>query len=268
MRYVDPPRCAFGAPPRGGDAGGRAEPDPRRLLVGTVLVFASVLSGCASVNLREMVGMAPAAVTNPTDAKSEAAAKANAAKAAEATKPVAEAPVAPNVQRAYDDARRLLAAGRTAEAERAFKTLAQAHPELGGPQANLGLIHRQAGRSAEAVVALEKAVEASPRQPIYFNQLGVAYREAGQFEKARAAYEQALELDANYAAALLNLGILHDLYLAEPAQALALYDRYQQITGGKDAQVGKWVADLKNRSKSAPGAPAAKPVALVKKESS
>jgi Flp pilus assembly protein TadD len=221
------------------------------------------LSGCASIDLREMVGMAPAVVANPQDAKPAAAAKP--AEAPVAAKPaVAEAPVGPNVQRAYDDARRLLAAGRTAEAERAFKTLAQAHPELGGPQANLGLIYRQTGRSAEAVVALEKAVAASTRQPVFFNQLGVAQREAGQFAKARESYEQALELEPNYAAAVLNLGILHDLYLAEPTQALALYDRYQQLTGGKDAQVGKWVADLKNRSKSAPTA--GKPVALVKKE--
>jgi Flp pilus assembly protein TadD len=227
------------------------------------LLCVIALSGCASGGLREMVGMAPTAVTNPADAKAEAAAKANAAKPVEAPKPVVEAPVAPNVQRAYDDARRLLAAGRTADAERAFKTLAQAHPELGGPQANLGLIHRQAGRADEAVAALQKAVEASPKQPVFFNQLGVAYREQGQFAKARGAYEEALELEPNYAAAVLNLGILHDLYLADPAQALALYDRYQTLTGGKDAQVGKWVADLKNRSKTAP---AAKPVAMVKKE--
>jgi Flp pilus assembly protein TadD len=234
-----------------------------------VLAFAALVTGCASVNLREMVGMAPAAVTNPAEAKA-ADVKTAAAKPAEApvaAKPaIAEVPVAPNVQRAYDDARRLLGAGRTAEAERAFKTLAQAHPELGGPQANLGLIHRQAGRSAEAVTALEKAIEASPKQPVFFNQLGVAQREAGQFAKARESYEQALELEPNYAAALLNLGILHDLYLADPAQALVLYDRYQSLTGGKDAQVGKWVADLKNRSKTAPGVPAAKPTALVKKE--
>lgn len=227
------------------------------------IVCVLALGGCASVDLREMVGMAPTAVANPQDAKAAAAVKP--AEAPVAAKPaVVEAPVAPSVQRAYDDARRLLAAGRAAEAERAFKTLAQAHPELGGPQANLGLIHRQAGRPAEAVAALEKAVEASPKQPVFFNQLGVAYREQGQFAKARGAYEEALELEPNYAAAVLNLGILHDLYLAEPTQALALYDRYQQLTGGKDAQVGKWVADLKNRSKSAPAA--GKPVALVKKE--
>ncbi|HEU4458675.1 MAG TPA: tetratricopeptide repeat protein, partial [Methylibium sp.] len=237
--------------------------DPRRLLVGIALALASALSGCASGGLREMVGMAPAAVTNPQDAK-PAAAKPS-VEAPVAAKP-AEAPVAANVQRAYDDARRLLAAGRSAEAERAFKALAQAHPELGGPQANLGLIYRQTGRGAEAVAALEKAVEASPGQPVFFNQLGVAYREAGEFQKARGAYEQALELEPDYASAALNLGILHDLYLADAAQALALYDRYQQLTGGKDAQVGKWVADLKNRSKPAPGAPAGKPVALVKKE--
>jgi branched-chain amino acid transport system permease protein len=34
-RHLTHPRCAFGAPPQGGDAGGPAEPDPRRLLGST-----------------------------------------------------------------------------------------------------------------------------------------------------------------------------------------------------------------------------------------
>ena len=57
----------------------------------------------------------------------------------------------------------------------------------------------------------------------------------------------ALELDPNYAAALLNLAILNDLYLRDNAQALALYERYQVASAGKDPNVTKWIADLKNR---------------------
>jgi Flp pilus assembly protein TadD len=97
------------------------------------------------------------------------------------------------------------------------------------------------------VTELERAVAASPRQPLYWNQLGIAYRQQGQFAKARGAYEQAIELDASYAAPLLNLGILHDLYLGEPKRALELYESYLTLAPAKDATVGKWVADLKNR---------------------
>jgi tetratricopeptide (TPR) repeat protein len=156
-------------------------------------------------------------------------------------------PVDPAARRAFDDARRALRAGRTAEAERAFKALTLSHPELGGAHANLGLIHRRAGKLAQAIAELEKAVAASPGQPVFHNQLGIAYRENGQFAKAREAYERALALDANYAAPHLNLGILHDLYLWDGKRALELYARYLELSPGGDTTVVKWVADLKNR---------------------
>ena len=157
------------------------------------------------------------------------------------------APVDANAQRTFDAARRSLAAGRTEEAERGFAALAKSNPELGGAHANLGLIYSRAGKTDEAVTALEQAVRASPKQPVFQNQLGIAYRQQGQFAKARGAYEKALDLDPNYAAACLNLGILHDLYLRDAKRALELYDRYLTLPNGKEPVVTKWVADLKNR---------------------
>ena len=106
------------------------------------------------------------------------------------------APIAPAVQRAFDDARQALASGRLVEAERGFSALTKSNPELAGPYANLGLIHRQAGRSAEAVAALEKAVQLSPQRADLANQLGLAYRTAGDFAKAKASYERSIALDA------------------------------------------------------------------------
>jgi tetratricopeptide (TPR) repeat protein len=156
-------------------------------------------------------------------------------------------PVAPATQRAFDDASRALQAGRTAEAERGFAALVKSNPELGGPHANLGLIRRQAGKLDEAAAELEQATKLSPKQPVYFNQLGVTYRMQGQFEKAREAYEKSIALDANYAAPVLNLGILHDLYLNDAARALELYGRYLALSPNGDATVTKWVAELKNR---------------------
>ena len=224
------------------------------------------LAGCSTLSeplkgLRDMVAGAPAAESAP-DPKSTAAAAAagRAASAATSAEPVKLAKVEPppvkadeepavnaSAQRAFDDARRALRAGRTQDAERAFKALTVSNPELGGPHANLGLIYRQAGKTAEGVAELEKAVQASPRQPVFFNQLGIAYRQNGQFSKAREAYEKAIALDAEYAAPLLNLGILHDLYLWDGKRALELYDRYLALSPGGDTTVVKWVADLKNR---------------------
>ena len=157
-------------------------------------------------------------------------------------------PVSPAVQRAYESARQALAAGRTAEAERGFVALTKSNPELSGPYANLGLIHRQAGKTAEAVTALEKSVQLSPQRADLHNQLGITYRMGGDFAKAKASYEQSIALDATYAPAVLNLGILYDLYLWDGARALELYDRYLQLTPGGDDQVKRWATDLRNRS--------------------
>ena len=155
--------------------------------------------------------------------------------------------VTPAVQRAYDEARRLMRAGNVAEAERGFRALVQSNPDLGGPHANLGALLRQTNKLPEAVAEGEQAVRVNPRQPAYFNQLGITYRQNGQFAKAREAYETAMTLDPAWAAPVLNLGILHDLYLADGKRALELYDKYLALSPGGDAVVAKWVADLKNR---------------------
>lgn len=216
------------------------------------LAAALALAGCGS--LKEPLKAITDTVAAPfkkDETKEElkaAAAPAPAASAvAVAPKPVFDTPVPPAAQRAFDDALRQLAAGRTADAERGFKALAQSNPELGGPHANLGLIHRNGGKLPEAIAAFELAVKASPQQPVYFNQLGITYRMAGQFAKARTAYERAIELDAGYAAPELNLAILHDMYLRENALALQHYERYLALAANMDATVVKWVADLKNR---------------------
>jgi len=215
------------------------------------------IAGCSSMkSMRDAVmpssGAAPATTTAAgSTARAPGASGAASAPAAAASAVVTSAPadvaVSPESQRAFDDAARTLRAGQAADAERRFRSLAQAHPELPGPHANLGLIQRQAGKLPEAVAELETAVKLSPRQPVYWNQLGVTYRQHGQFAKAREAYEKAIALDPGYSAAVLNLGILHDLYLNDGARALDLYGRYLLLQPSGDATVTKWVADLKNR---------------------
>ncbi len=228
------------------------------------LLAALVLVGCASIAepmqyMRDSVAKvgqaltpAPAAsaaepsrvATAPSPAASAAAAT---PAAAMATPVVVEAPVDAQAQSAFDQARRALRAGRTDDAERGFRALADKHPELGGAQANLGLIYRQQGKLPEAVAAMEKAVKSGPNQPVFHNQLGITYRHAGQFTKAKDAYERAISLDPNYAAPHLNLGILSDLYLRDNQRALEMYTRYLVLSPSGDATVNKWLAEIKNR---------------------
>jgi len=201
-------------------------------------------SGCSTVG--DGVSAMRGAVSSAGGSGKNAASTAPAAPVRPAP-PVYATPVNPAAQRAFDDASRALRSGRVDEAERAYKSLAQANPELGGPHANLGVIYRQSGRVNESVAELEQSVKLSPRQPIYLNQLGIAYRQQGQFAKARDAYQRALALDPGYAAAVLNLGILYDLYLGDTPRALEQYARYLSLVPNGDATVTKWVADLKNR---------------------
>jgi Flp pilus assembly protein TadD len=214
----------------------------RAVAVALAAAALAVAAGCAAVS--EPLKAVQQAITPAANAIAAAPAAALAA-----VQP--EAPVSPAVQRAFDDATRALKAGRTEEAERGFRALAQSNPELGGPHANLGLIYRQAGKLPQSATELEQAVKLSPRQAVYFNHLGVTYRQQGQFDKAREAYEKAIALDANYAAPHLNLGILHDLYLNDAPRALELYDRYLALSPAGDPQVTKWVAELKNRKSTA-----------------
>lgn len=201
-------------------------------------------AGCTTV--MEPIRAVRDAIVPPAGASAPASARA-ATPAAAPTAAAADVAVSAESQRAFDEATRALRAGRSADAERGFRNLAQAHPELGGPHANLGLIYRQAGKLSEAVAELETAVRLSPRQPVYWNQLGVSYRQQGQFTKARDAYDKAIALDPGYATPTLNLGILYDLYLGDSPRALELYGRYLLLSPSGDATVTKWVTDLKNR---------------------
>jgi Flp pilus assembly protein TadD len=226
------PRCSLGNA-RGSRSAGRA------LLVSALLIS---LASCATVS--KPTGAAQqAAETSVAQIPARATAEANPA-----------SPIPAELQAQFDRALQAQRAGRTDEAERQWRALAQTHPELGGVHANLGLLHARAGRTTEAVAALEQAVQASPTQPRFFNELGIAYRVNGQFAKAQEAYEHALGLDPSHAASLLNLGILHDLYLGNGAKALDLYDRYLALAPGGDATVTKWAADLRQRKPPAQAA--------------
>jgi len=65
--------------------------------------------------------------------------------------------------------------------------------------------------------------------------------------QAKQHYLQALEINAEYANAHLNLGILLDIYLQQWNDALAHYQKYQELTDAKDDTVEKWIVDLQRR---------------------
>ena len=54
--------------------------------------------------------------------------------------------------------------------------------------------------------------------------------------------------DANYAPAVLNMGILSDLYRGMQRVPCPLYERYLALTPQGDAAVAKWVTEIKRQA--------------------
>jgi len=209
---------------------------------GAATLVAIALSGCGTVDIGGLLGGGGTAAATTSQATGGAA---PAAAATTATRTPATPPTAAE-RRAYEAAVAALAAGRDAEAERAFTDLAARRPDLPGPQANLAVLHERQGRTAEAVTAWEHAVALRGDDCTYTNALGVAFRRAGRLDDARSAYDRALANDPGCAPAARNLAILDDVYLDHPADALPNYRRYQALAPD-DAQVGKWIADVERR---------------------
>jgi TolA-binding protein len=77
---------------------------------------------------------------------------------------------------------------------------------------------------------------------------GVAHRRAGRFTEAREAYAAALALDPLYAPAHLDLAVLLDLYLGEPVEAMAHYQRYLDLAAEPDERAALWAREASNRT--------------------
>jgi len=169
--------------------------------------------------------------------------------------PAAEIPVPVRAEQQYQQALQLMKAGRNADAELEFKELAIGYPQFAGPQLNLGLLYMRDSRLPEAEAAFKAAVQLSPNNPVAGNELGIALRKLGKFTEAESAYQRTIAAEPNYAPAHLNLGVLYDLYLAEPQKALDQFERYIEIAG-ENKQVAGWMVELRKRV-GAP-APAAK----------
>jgi Flp pilus assembly protein TadD len=149
----------------------------------------------------------------------------------------------------FELAKKLIKRGDFADAEEVLFNTTRDFPDLPGPYANLGMVLEKKKDYQNAEIALKRAIELAPQKPEPYNHLGIVYRREGKFRKALETYKKGLQVSPDYRNLLLNTGILLELYLNAPQQALEYYQRYlEQVPDDKQVQI--WIADIKQRSGS------------------
>lgn len=133
------------------------------------------------------------------------------------------------------------------EARDAFAGLAQDFPQYSGPLNDLGVLQAQGRQRDQAIASFARAIAANGSNAFAYGWLGILYRESSDYAHAEQAYRKAIELKPEDAAAHLNLGILYEIYLKRPAEALTQYREYQRIAGQKNLMVGIWIRQLESK---------------------
>ncbi len=144
----------------------------------------------------------------------------------------------------FDQALGLMHTRHYSQAIPLLEAVSRSQPDLQLVELNLAIAQARSGHDAQAEPLLRQVLAQNPANAVAWNELGMLQRRAGHFDKARLAYEQALSTNASYADAELNLAILYDLYLQQPAQAIPHYRRYQSLAATPDKRVTLWIAEL------------------------
>jgi tetratricopeptide (TPR) repeat protein len=221
-----------------------------------LMLGAALLSGCGMFGPKQ----APSAPSS-TATGSQLGASAAPAKPA-APKPIDRGDPDARFKAALD----LMKQNQPQEAEAALTALVKDFPQYSGPLTDLGVIYFKSKRLDLAASAFAKAINDNPQNSVAYNWQGMLFREGRDYGRAEQAYKHALSLNSDYANAHLNLGILYDVYLKRPADALPHYKDYQRLGGAEDLRVLVWVADIEKAqaaARAATPAPAAKPAAAA-----
>lgn len=151
----------------------------------------------------------------------------------------------PEVQQRYDAALKQVKRKKWQKAENLLLAMTQDYGELSGPFLNLALVYLKTDRYPQALDAVDAAIDRNPNRAEAHNLRGVILRSQGSFSAAEDAYNDALKINTEYAFAHLNLAILYDEHLDEPAKAVQAYYLYREtskkLSEGERAQLVYWL---------------------------
>lgn len=110
---------------------------------------------------------------------------------------------------------------------------------------NEAVDNMNSGNNEIAMNYLTKATAIDEANPVISNQLALLKRRTGNFEEARKIYEKIVSQHKDFTPAIINLGILCDLYIQDLKCALKQYTNYLAVAPNDD--VALWAADIKKR---------------------
>lgn len=149
------------------------------------------------------------------------------------------------VQESFETGKYQIKRKQWADAEATLVGMTQKYPDLSGPYMNLALVYLKTDRYPQALSAVDGAIELNPGKAEAYNLRGVILRNMQRYSAAAQAYQDALQINPEYAFAHLNLAILYDEYLKQPAQAVQSYYLYREtsdkLSEGERAQLVYWL---------------------------
>ncbi len=133
------------------------------------------------------------------------------------------------------------------QAETALVSLVHDFPQLSGPSTELGLLYLRSNRRPQATQSFEQALRANSQNTVALNCLGILYRQAGDFARSEQSYLRAIALKPSDAKTHLNLGILYELSLRRPKDALDQYRESQKYAAQENLMVTAWIKELESQ---------------------
>lgn len=131
-----------------------------------------------------------------------------------------------------------------AKAARLLTKFTRAWPDYSSPFTDLGMADVKLGKDNAALQAFGQAIHLQPADCRPRVETGILLRHRHEFHAAEQAYVACLARHPDNEAALLNLGILYEIYMGRLPQALASYRHYQSLQKTPDKRVAGWIAAL------------------------